>query len=127
MTVEQWFQAAEKKAGDKEGRGMAQALRDPNVHRDVKDGIRMMSIVSARIPGTPAERSLQQKQLTWQSFAHGMPVAFGTPNVETRYNAQFAALAQPPGEGSLVDEWTLGPSLVCLSDLRPALQKQWLD
>jgi len=128
MTPEQWTAAA----GLKGGRGAREALRDPSVHADIKTGLRMMSIVSARIAGTPAERDLQQKQLTWQGFAHGMPVAFGTPNIETRYNAPFAAVAQSPGEGSLVDEWAIprydkGTPLVCLSDLRPDLQKTWLD
>ena len=85
-----------------------------------------MSLVSARIPGTPAERDWQKQQLTWQTFAHGFPVAFGTPNVDTRRNPVFAAVAQGPGEGSLVDEWALGAPLVRLSDVRPELQKQWL-
>jgi len=123
MPPELWIEAA----GEKGGRGAREALRDKDVHEDVKMALKMMSIVSARIPGTPAERDRQQKQLTWQGFAHGMAVEFGTPNIETKYNRVFAAIAQSPGVGSLTDEWGPGQPLVCLGDLDPRYQKNWLD
>ncbi len=122
MTPAQWLEAAAAQGG----RRARDALRDTAVHDDVKAALRLMSLVSARIPGTPAERDWQQKQLTWQTFAHGFPVAFGTPNVDTRRNPVFAAVAKGPGEGSLVDEWALGEPLVRLSDVRPELRAEWL-
>ena len=73
------------------------ALLDPAVDRDVKDGVRMMQIVSQKIPGTPAERDVYQRQLMWQTFAHGVPVAFGTPNTGQRDDPVFAACASSPG------------------------------
>eukprot|EP00662_Eupelagonemidae_sp_cell21_P020178 gene20178-60039_t len=101
MPPERWMEAA----GEKGGRTARQALADPNVDADVKEGLKMMSII----------------------YRHGFPVAFGTPNIQTGRNPVFAACALSPGEGSLVDEWGVGTPLVCLSDLSPALQKEWLS
>ena len=63
-----------------------------------------------------------------QTFAHGFPVAFVTPNVNTKTNPTFAAVARGPGEGSLYGGLGgTGESLVRLSDVRPELRKEWLE
>ena len=62
MTPAQWVAAA----GEHGGRGPRHALADPAVHDDIKAALRMMGVVSARIPGTPAERERQCRELTWQ-------------------------------------------------------------
>eukprot|EP00662_Eupelagonemidae_sp_cell21_P029998 gene29998-42649_t len=84
-------------------------------------------MVSKTIPGTPAERNLQLKQMMWQVFCHGTAVAFVTPNLDTTANPALACIAVGPGEGDLVGEPTVtkGEPLIRLTDLRPELQEHY--
>ena len=94
MTPEEWIDAA----GEKAARGRQAALRAPDVSANVKEAIPFLDIVTKTIPGTPAERELQRKQLIWQCFAHGPAVAFCTPNIDTTANPVLSAVALGPGD-----------------------------
>eukprot|EP00660_Eupelagonema_oceanica_P003475 gene3475-19147_t len=120
--AEKWIQAA----GEKADRTTHQAMTSDAVHADVKAAIPYVDVVTKTIPGSPAERKVQGRQLTWQSFRHGVGVAFCTPNLDTTMNPILACLAYgPPIAGDLINEPASSAHCVRLTDMSPRLQKYY--